>query len=228
MCEAFATTPFNKGEKTMKKLIKTFTALSFVFTASCGDDAEEIFNNATEFPEAQGESKSDCSALGVTGFAGISKQDVLILVANQTEFQTRYFSNANCAEADEVGRVTYQGEFAVDRTSPDSDANRGDITFEMEKAFVEVYSDSLIDIFNTTGFCGRSDYRKNNSVEVTVGSDNTFCPVSDVPAVLYGRYEYDAQNNTILLSADPVDMDFNQDVPNLPLIDVFASEFRKQ
>jgi len=211
-----------------KNIVKIIVPLSAAFMISCGDDAEEVFNNVTEFPQAQGESESTCSTLGIPGVAGVSKKDVLILVTNQTEFQTRYYSSSECAENEEMGRVTYQGEFAVDRTSPDEEDNAGEITFEMDEAKVELYSDTLVSAFNAVNYCGRSDYRKNEAVEVTSGSDRALCPVSDVPAVLYGQYEYNDNDSTIMLSADPVDMEFNQSVPSLPLIDVFASEFRKK
>jgi len=212
----------------MPKFSKILIPTLFLLIASCGDDAEEIFNNATDFPEAQGESQSSCVGAGAAELAGVSKKDVLILMANQTEFQTRYYSSSNCASDDEIGRVTYKGEFAVERTSSEEEANSGEITFEMEKALVEVFSENLISVFNTVNFCGRSDYTENETREVTKGSDGVFCPVSDVPATLYGNYRYNSDGNTILLSADPVDMSLDESLPSLPLVDVFASEFVKQ
>jgi len=212
----------------VKNLLKTVAPLAMIFMISCGDDAKETIKNLEDAPEIQGESMSSCSAAGIEGLVGISKKDVLILLANQSEFQTRYYSDTNCLEAKEVGRVTYKGDFAVERKSLDDQQNVGDITFEIKKAFVEPFSDTLVTTFNTLGFCGRSDYIENETTEVTSGSDNTLCPVSDVPAVLYGQYKYDDANNRLLLSADPVDMDFNKSIPSLPLIDIFAAEYIKQ
>lgn len=167
-------------------------------------DAGQGIENIAQDPALQGEYADDCSS---SKWLDASEKKELHFNGNQVEAHTVFYLDENCQ--DEGARLVYLGEFEVNSDGlPNSEG--GSMKVDLQEAEVRVSSQSLADLLNAANFCGIENYKAGATVSLKGNTNDTLCPLKDIPTTLYGAYRVE-QDKLFLSSGNLADMASTKD-----------------
>lgn len=170
---------------TTKKILLVALMMAF---AACSKDQKQSVKNFAQEPDLNGRYSKNCVG---SDLAGLSYLETLRFETDSTFTQIReYHTSDDCSDQSVQGVLRVSGRYAVDNDGA-SQSEGGSIKLDLDKASIDVKSSTLADALNLVNFCGASDYKANEKVEITAGTDSHLCPVRQLPDSLYGVYRED-------------------------------------
>lgn len=182
------------------KVLILITAV--LLTISCSrDKAKDVVSsveNLAADSNLKGEFYSECIG---SNLLKLKEKLEIEFKGNQFKRRQIFYNKDSCVETSEVGEIIYSGKFKVTKTK---DKEPNEIDINLQKVTISPKNEFLVKTLNGLNFCGRNDYQVGVKSNITETSDNSLCPITNVPANLYGVYR--VKNDRIYLGSDILEM----------------------
>jgi hypothetical protein len=172
----------------MKKIkILTIALLATGLFLGCSKkDAKtgaQAVENYTRDNDLQGKFLGNCEA---SGLVGTFSRTALVFDGAKLKMEKAFFAEADCSK-DEVGRAIYQSVFKLDDEKQQGNDVKT-IEIAVDKAQVEIRSETLAAVASGVNYCGVSSYQAGKIYDVTPNTKLDNCFVTVVPVTYYGTY----------------------------------------